>query len=78
MAMVKTSVYLPDELKGRLARAARVSGQSEATIVRSALEQWLAATLRTAAASGMLGSINFGDPDLARNVDDRLHGFGES
>jgi predicted DNA-binding protein len=78
MAMVKTSVYLPDDLKSRLARAAQASGESEATIIRSALEQWLATMLRTASASAMLGSIDFGDPDFARSADKHLRGFGDS
>lgn len=76
MAMVKTSVYLPDELKGRLAQAAEISGESEATIIRSALEQWLASMLRPR--STMLGSLDFGDPDFAENVDKYLVGFGEN
>jgi hypothetical protein len=76
MAMVKTSVYLPDELKDRLAQAAEVSGESEATIIRSALEQWLASMLRPR--STMLGSLDFGDPDFAENVDKYLVGFGEN
>jgi hypothetical protein len=74
--MVKTSVYLPDELKDRLAQAAEVSGESEATIIRSALEQWLASMLRPR--STMLGSLDFGDPDFAENVDKYLVGFGEN
>jgi predicted transcriptional regulator len=74
--MVKTSVYLPDDLKDRLARAAEVSGESEASIIRSALEQWLAGMLRPR--SAMLGSIEFGDPDLPHKVDELMHGFGES
>ena len=74
--MVKTSVYLPDELKDRLAKAAEVSGESEATIIRSALEAWLASRLRPR--STMFGSLDFGDPDYARNADDHLDGFGET
>jgi hypothetical protein len=73
--MVKTSVYLPDELKERLAQASHVSGESEASIIRSALEQWLAGMLRPR--STLLGSIHFGDPDLPSKVDELLHGFGE-
>lgn len=76
MVMVKTSVYLPDELKERLAQAAEISGESEATIIRSALEQWLASMLRPR--STMLGSLDFGDPDFAENVDKYLVGFGEN
>jgi predicted transcriptional regulator len=74
--MVKTSVYLPEELKDRLALAAEVSGESEASIIRSALEQWLAGILRPR--SAMLGSIEFGDPDLPNQVDELMHGFGDS
>jgi len=75
MVMVKTSVYLPDELKERLAQAAEISGESEATIIRSALEQWLASMLRPR--STMIGILDFGDPDYAQNADDHLEGFGE-
>jgi hypothetical protein len=76
MAMVKTSVYLPSDLKDRLAEAAEVSGESEATIIRSALEQWLTRLVRPR--STMLGSLEFGDPDFARKADEMLDGFGES
>jgi hypothetical protein len=76
MAMVKTSVYLPDELKGRLAQAAEVSGDSEATIIRSALEHWLASMLRPR--SKMFGSLELDPPDLAERVDEFLVGFGEN
>jgi len=76
MAMVKTSVYLPDELKGRLAQAAEISGESEAVIIRSALEHWLASKLRPR--SKMFGTLEFGDPDFALNVDKYMTGFGET
>jgi hypothetical protein len=76
--MVKTSVYLPEELKERLSRASRASGESEATIIRSALEQWLGAMLRPRR-SAHWGTVDFGDPDLASKVDDVLaEGFGTS
>jgi hypothetical protein len=76
MCMVKTSVYLPDELKQRLAEASRTSGESEATIIRSALEQWLAGLLRPRR-SPHWGTVDFDDPDLADNVDHVLaSGFG--
>jgi predicted transcriptional regulator len=76
MYMVKTSVYLPDDLKERLAQAARTSGESEATIIRSALEQWLAGLLLRPRSS-MVGAIAFDDPGLAAKVDEVLaEGFG--
>jgi hypothetical protein len=74
--MVKTSVYLPDDLKERLAQAAVVSGESEAQIIRSALEGWLEGLL-SRPRSNLLGTINFGDPDLPDKVDEVLaEGFG--
>jgi Arc/MetJ-type ribon-helix-helix transcriptional regulator len=75
--MVKTSVYLPDDLKDRLAQAAVVSGESEAQIIRSALELWLETRLPRPR-SRMLGTIDFGDPALPYKVDEILaEGFGE-
>lgn len=76
--MVKTSVYLPAELKDRLAEASRVSGESEATIIRSALEQWLAGLTRPRT-SPHWGTVAFADPRLADKVDDVLaEGFGRT
>jgi len=76
--MVKTSVYLPEELKERLAQASRASGESEATIIRSALEQWLAGLMRPRA-SPHWGTIGFADPRLADRVDEILaEGFGQT
>jgi hypothetical protein len=76
MVMVKTSVYLPDELKDRLAQAAEISGESEATIIRSALESWLASMVRPR--SRMLGTLHLDPPDLAERADEFLVGFGEN
>jgi hypothetical protein len=74
--MVKTTVYLPDELKQRLAQAALISGESEARIIRSALEEWLAGMLSHP--TPHWGMIDFGDPDLPYKVDEILaEGFGE-
>lgn len=74
--MVKTSVYLPDGLKRQLAEASRASGESEATIIRSALEQWLAGMVRPRP-SPYWGTVDFDDPDLADKVDHALaSGFG--
>jgi hypothetical protein len=74
--MVKTTVYLPGDLKQRLEQAAQLSGQSEATIIRSALEGWLDSLLPRPAAHW--GTMDFGDPVLAANVDEALAGgFGE-
>ncbi|HEY2640614.1 MAG TPA: ribbon-helix-helix protein, CopG family [Streptosporangiaceae bacterium] len=76
--MVKTSVYLPDQLKERLSEAARISGESEATIIRSALEHRLADMLRPRR-SQHWGTVDFGDPELADRVDQILaDGFGQT
>lgn len=75
--MVKTTVYLPEELKERLAQAAQVSGESEARIIRSAIEVWLAGLLPRRHSS-LLGTIELRDPDLPYKVDEYLaQGFGE-
>jgi predicted transcriptional regulator len=74
--MVKTTVYLPGELKQRLEQAAQLSGQSEATIIRSALEGWLDTLLPRPAPHW--GTMDFRDPGLAVTVDEALaEGFGE-
>ncbi|MGO8957051.1 MAG: ribbon-helix-helix protein, CopG family [Streptosporangiaceae bacterium] len=76
--MVKTSVYLPDELKERLSEASRVSGESEATIIRSALEQRLADMLRPRRSQNW-GTVDFGDAELADKADEILAaGFGQT
>ncbi|HEY6278938.1 MAG TPA: CopG family transcriptional regulator [Streptosporangiaceae bacterium] len=68
--MARATVYLPDDLKQRLEAASRVSGQSEAQIIRSALERWLETPLPRP--TPHWGTIEFGDPDLAVKVDDIL------
>lgn len=40
--MVKTTVYLPEQLKARLERIAREQGRSEAELIRAALEEFTA------------------------------------
>jgi len=76
ICMVKTTVYLPGDLKQRLEQASQLSGQSEATIIRSALEGWLDTLLPRPAPHW--GTMDFGDPQLAVKVDEALAGgFGE-
>ena len=74
--MVKTTVYLPEDLKERLEEAARVSGESEARIIRSAIEGWLESLLPQPVPHW--GTIEFDDPDLHLKVDEALaEGFGQ-
>ncbi len=72
--MKKTSVYLPDGLKARLAEVARRTGRSEAQLVRQAVER-LVASEPVAAASASAGPRE--DPVIARNQPGpRLVGVG--
>jgi hypothetical protein len=74
--MVKTTVYLPEDLKERLAEAARGSGDSEARIIRSAIEGWLESLLPRPVPHW--GTVEFDEPDLYLKVDEVLaEGFGQ-
>jgi hypothetical protein len=74
--MVKTTVYLPEDLKERLAEAARMTGESEARIIREAIEGWLDSRLPRPVPNW--GTIEFGDPELPLKVDEILaEGFGQ-
>ena len=74
--MKQTTIYLPDELKQQLERAAREDGRSEASIVREALAEAL--SLRDIRPTVPLFDDDWGDPTLAERVDELLaeHGFG--
>ena len=74
--MKQTTIYLPDELKQRLERAAAEARCSEAALVRDALTEALAR--REARPTTPLFSEGWGDPDIAGNVDEHLArtGFG--
>lgn len=71
--MFKTTLYLPDDLKRALERAAASRGCSEAVVVREALRQF---TSRAEAARPRLPLFASGRPRLAENVDKALRGFG--
>ncbi len=74
--MIQTTIYLPENLKRRLERAAREDRQSEASIVRVALEEAL--RRREVAPTTPLFAEGWGDPTLAERVDEALAetGFG--
>ena len=72
--MKRTTVYLPDELKAALERAAEAQGRSEAEVVRAAVA---AATADHAYPRPRLPLFSSGIADLAERVDDELAGFGE-
>ncbi len=72
--MKKTTVYLPDELKAALERAA-ARGRSEAELVREAVREL---TQRLEPPRPRLPLFSSGDPTLAERVDEELReGFGE-
>ncbi len=74
--MHQTTVYLPEDLKRRLAQAARQDRRTEASIVREALEEAL--ERREVAPTAPLFTEGWGDPTLAERVDELLaeSGFG--
>lgn len=67
---VKTTVYLPDDLKRALEVEAAASGRSEAEIIREAI------AARVGAARPGVGFLD-ADP-MAERVDELLAGFGEA
>jgi Ribbon-helix-helix protein, copG family len=73
--MIKTTVYLPDELKRDLERVATQSGRSEADLIR----EGIATVIGTQAAPRpRIPLFESGDPTLAERVDELLaEGFGQ-
>lgn len=69
---VKTTVYLPDELKMAISAEAQRRGSSEAEVIRETLRAGLGAS-RPRPRGGLFSS---GDP-IARDADAHLRGFGE-
>jgi hypothetical protein len=72
--MRKTTVYVPDDLKGRLAKAAAATGRSEADLIREGIRL---VTAETAGAEPRLPLFNSGQADLAERADAarRPHGL---
>ncbi|HWB71748.1 MAG TPA: CopG family transcriptional regulator [Egibacteraceae bacterium] len=72
--MVKTTLYLPEELKAELERVAQMEQRSEADVIREALAELLRRRTRPKPRLG-LGASD--DQTLASRVDEALEGFGE-
>ncbi len=73
--MKKTTVYLPDDLKAALERAAVAQGRSEAELIRQAVREL---TRELEPPKPRLPLFGGGDPTLAERVDEELaKGFGE-
>lgn len=69
----RTTVYLPDDLKSNLARAAVEEGRTEADLIREGVERLLEARQP----EPRLPLFASGKPDLAEMTEDLLGGFGE-
>jgi hypothetical protein len=67
-------VYLPEDLKRRLAQAAHQHGRPEAELIRAAIERLLA---DESSPRPTLPLFHSGDPALAEHVDEAMAGFGE-
>lgn len=70
--MEKTTIYLPDDLKVAVKRAAAHNGVSEAEIIRDSVRQ----TVGTTQPGPRGGLFSSGHP-IARHADELLSGFGE-
>lgn len=70
--MEKTTVYLPDDLRSAVKRAAAQQGVSEAEVIRQSIRQVVGGA-RPRARGGLFRS---GQP-IARKADEALAGFGE-
>jgi len=72
--MEKTTVYLPEELKRALERAAQATGRSEAELIREGIGT-VVGTHRIP--EPRLPLFESGQPGLAERADELLRGFGE-
>lgn len=69
----RTTIYLPDDLKSSLARAAHEERRTEADLIREGIER----LLESRHPEPRIPLFTSGQPDLAENVDKLLNGFGE-
>lgn len=70
--MHKTTLYLEDEVRARIARVAKETGRSQAEVIRDALRAFF--IRRKKPRSIGLGK---GGADLSDQSEDLLEGFGE-
>lgn len=73
MAMTRTTVYLPDDLKLRVRRAAQQRGVSQARFIRDSLER-SAADARPRPRGGFITAT--APEPIDWNTNDHLAGFG--
>ncbi len=72
--MHKTTIYLPDDLKAELVRAAVATGRSEADLIREGIRMALD---RCAPPTPTIPIFVSADPAFAEHADEYLAGFGE-
>lgn len=70
----RTTIYLPEDLKRSLARAAHEEKRTEADLIREGIER----LLQSRRPEPRIPLFKSGKPDLAENVDRLLDGFGEA
>ncbi|MHB8641687.1 MAG: ribbon-helix-helix domain-containing protein [Gaiellaceae bacterium] len=70
---MKTTVYLPEELKRRIEETALREERSEAEVMRAALDSYT----RGARPKPHLGFLHGGGRDYAARDEELLEGFGE-
>lgn len=70
--MNKTTLYLPDDLRSAVKRAALIEGVSEAEVIRGAIRRAVC-DVRPRPRAGVI----VGREPIARRSEDLLKGFGE-
>jgi hypothetical protein len=73
--MVKTTLYLPEQLKAAVARLADERRVSEASVIREALEEKVTRGARPRPKVPLFPE-GLGDPTIVLRVDELLEGFG--
>ena len=73
--MVKTTVYLPEDLKASLERVAAEKGRSEAELIREAIRSLVGGSSEVRPKIPLVAAP-LGDPTAAERVDELLEGFG--
>lgn len=72
--MIKTTVYLPDDLKRQLSRLAAASGESEAELIRRAIAELAGRAGRPRPNGGLFTGP---DDSLSTRTEAALTGFGD-
>ena len=73
--MMKTTVYLPEDLKASLSRVAAERGRSEAELIREAIQALVGGGTPPRPRVPLVATA-LGDPTAAERVDELLEGFG--